>query len=79
MIMDIFAEDGPEYKGNINFGAKEFSEDQNKMKSMYMKHFMLDFMESSMRKVIHDNAMSCAKKVGYFSNLDKDLSNLKQR
>ena len=34
----------------------------------YMRHFMMDFMEFGMRKVIQDNSITCAKKVGYFQN-----------
>jgi len=43
-------------------------------KSLYMKHFMIDFLEHGLRKTVHQNSLDCAKSVGYFRNIDKELT-----
>lgn len=37
-----------------------------------MRHFMTDFIEHGLRKAVQENAIHCAKNVGYFENLMKD-------
>lgn len=46
---------------------------------MYMKHFMVDYLEHGMRKVVQANALSCSKNVNYFRMLNEDLSSVEQR
>ena len=55
--MNPFGEDGPEYKGDRNFGGDIIAEAEQNMKNNYIKHFMLDFMEMSLRKVVHENSL----------------------
>ena len=38
-----------------------------------MKHFMIDYLELTMRRVARENVLFCAKKVGYF-NTNQDSS-----
>ena len=74
--MDIFAEDGPQYKGNT--GSSTVSEQlANSRKEQYMRHFMVDFIDISMRKIAYDNSIHCAQRVGYF-NESKNVDQRKQ-
>ena len=40
---------------------------------------MMDFIEHGLRKSVQDNALHCAKRVGYFDNLMKDQTPQEQR
>lgn len=47
--MNYFGEDGPEFMGNLAQGV-----DQKKLenrKQQYIKHFMLDYLELTMRQI----------------------------
>lgn len=50
--MNIFDEDGPKYVGNQNIGQDQDMLEIQMKKSIYMKHFMLDFIEHGLRKVV---------------------------
>ena len=39
-----------------------------------MKHFVVDFMEYTLRKIAYDNSIKCARQVGYFTKYAKELS-----
>jgi len=67
--MEIFGEDGPQFLGNLNKGQNELMAEQNRNKELYMRHFMTDFIEHGLRKAVQENAIHCAKNVGYFENL----------
>lgn len=43
-------------------------------KSLYMKHFMVDYIEHGLRKVVQQNSLECAKNVGYFRNMNETIS-----
>ena len=69
--MNIFAEDGPKFMGNkIDENNVKEIEAQ---KANFMKYFMVDYMEFSMRRAVTNNAVECARKVGYFRNIHDDL------
>ena len=38
-----------------------------------MNHFMVDYLEISLRKIVHDNTIFCAKKAGYFKDMRRDV------
>ena len=45
------------------------------MKDQYLKYFMVDFMEMSIRKVTFENTIFCANRCKMFENImDEDLS-----
>ena len=45
------------------------------VKARYLKFFMIDFIEMSMRKVANQNTVFCSKEAGLFDNLmDEDLT-----
>ena len=48
--MNIFGEDGPEFKGNRV--DKELEQKIAERKSAFLKHFMVDYLELSLRKVV---------------------------
>ena len=72
----FYGEDGPQYAGNIGDPSKE--RELNARKEQYMQHFMIDYLELSLRKIAQENAIHCAKKAGYFQNMraDMDLKSL---
>ena len=72
--MDIFAEDGPVYKGNVG-DTSQTEELAHARKEQYMRHFMVDFIDISMRRIAYDNSIHCAQRVGYFN----DSKNVNQR
>ena len=73
--MNIFGnEDGPQYRGNQNLGAQNDMQELESKKSLYMKHFMIDYIEHGLRKVVQQNSLDCAKNVGYFKNMSETLS-----
>jgi hypothetical protein len=77
--MNIFGEDGPKFMGNKNSAAELEAKDLEIKKQIYMKHFMIDFIEHGLRKVVHNSSLECAKKAGYFDNLSKDLTDKEYR
>jgi len=45
----FYGEDGPQYAGNIGDPNKE--RELNARKEQYMQHFMIDYLELSLRKI----------------------------
>mgnify|MGYP001368786043 CR=1 FL=1 len=43
-------------------------------KATYMKHFMVDYLEHGLRKVVQQNSLECAKRVDYFRYINDDPS-----
>ena len=72
--MDYHATDGPQYKGDRNLFSDEMEKELSNRKSMFMKHFVLDFVDFGMQKTVTENMMYCAQKVGYFNNINATLS-----
>ena len=53
---------------------------QTFMKDRYLKFFMVDFMELSLRKVAYQNAIYCSDRCKMFDNImDEDLSSKEER
>lgn len=61
--MNYFGEDGPEFMGNINEPSEQ---ELDAKKTVFLRHFMIDNLEYSLRRMVKENALFCAKKVGYF-------------
>ncbi len=38
---------------------------------MYLKHFMIDYIEHGLRKIVYENSLNCVKNIGYFKHLDE--------
>lgn len=72
--MNIFGEDGPKYIGNQNLAAQNEMRELEIKKSLYMKHFMVDFIEHGLRKVVQQNSLECARNVGYFKNIHEPIT-----
>ena len=67
-------EDGPRFMGQLNPQGQNMTEIAEKQKDMFIKHFMIDYMEYSMRRVVQENTLHCAKQVGYFRVNEKNMT-----
>ena len=76
--MNYFGEDGPEPMAQQQPSADEMkavAEMSERSKEKYLKFFMVDFIEMSMRKVSANNTIFCANQAKLFDNLmDEDLT-----
>jgi hypothetical protein len=71
--MNIFAEDGPEPLPRSQDPESEHVGIQ--AKQTYLKHFMVDFIEFNLRKVVTQNTIYCADNCALFANImDEDLT-----
>ena len=76
--MNIFAEDGPEPLPRTQDPEKEHVGVQ--AKQTYLKHFMVDFIEFKLRKVVTQNTIFCADRCALFTDImDEDLTVKEQR
>ena len=42
-------------------GAQDFTENNELRRDAYLKHFIVDFMEFTLRKVAYENSIKCVK------------------
>lgn len=56
--MNILGEDGPQFMGNLSDKVDQKQIEQRK--ATYLKHFMLDYLEISMRQIANQNSIKCA-------------------
>ena len=57
-LMNILGEDGPQFMGNLSDKVDQKQIEQRK--ATYLKHFMLDYLEISMRQIANQNSIKCA-------------------
>ena len=81
--MNYFGEDGPEPMAK-NQPSQEEQEQAMAMaeraKEQYLKFFMVDYVEMTMRKVANHNTVFCANQAKLFDNLmDEDLTLRQQK
>ena len=70
--MEVFGEDGPiamPRDAPTTDEQRAANEMANKSKERYLKFFMVDFIEMSMRKVAYQNIVFCSKEAKLFENL----------
>ena len=76
--MDYFGKDGPTPMQPNQPSDEEMKAAMAKAqqsKDRYLKFFMIDFVEMSMRKVANQNTVFCAKQAKLFDNLmEEDLT-----
>ena len=80
--MDYFGEDGPEpiQRRADPEQQRLMEEQQEAVKDRYLRYFMIDFAEQSMRKVASNNIIWCAEKSQLFDNiLNEDLTPKQKR
>lgn len=71
--MNYFGEDGPEH---VPVGADQIAAHReliDQRRALFMRHFMVDYLELSMRRVISNSAGYCATESGFF-DINKDSS-----